>query len=1014
MVVEEAIYPIISLASISLFYFITCILSDLKLRPVIYLMYEEYGNAYRTYRAKYGPKTAVFLMVGSFYELYDIQDRSTGETAFNVKEVSDYLGISVTVKRDLKEHENSLGLFAGFPDYTLHKHAARLTANGWTVVVIDQVKDGKGKVLRREVARILSPSTHVEAMGVTETPYLTTLLFQSTTTSPSFGLATLDLTTGSTLTYCGQAAGYADVWTADDLQQQLTLYPPKELLVFLKGLILEEAQVRRMFSLPATTPIHVRPSTGIKRSDEYLRGMYNIQSMLPPLEWLCIRTDLEEQALLHLLQFAEEHMPSATKSFQRNNPWVPNQSLVCGNHALTQLQMPAVVSLFSTCVTPMGKRDIHHRLLKPLTQASMIRNRLEELGTCLSWPATKAKTLEKYLRFIGDLPRLHRKCQLGTLVTQDFVTLGQSYDAIQSMMGVFETGPFQVPPGLEEALTAYRTVFQTHIHLEKALKGSEDLTPFTTDLYPDIGRIEEQLRTTLEAFETLRAGLCAVASLSAEAIRLEAREKEPFGLKASTSTLKALQSLQAKLPKGTVIQALKAGGWIDTPQLATLNQRLLQFREALSAAAKQATLNACKSISLAGQTLWIDLETWVSHVDCTQAIARTSKERGFHPPIIDEEAGDSYVAVEGLRHPLVESTGTRIGYVQHTVELRDSSWLVYGMNASGKSTLMKAVGIAVILAQAGCYVPASAFRLRPFRAVYTRILNQDNLFAGLSSFAVEMSELRDILRAADERTLVLGDELCSGTESVSASALVAAGIQWLSKKRAKFIFATHLHGLPTLLDCEALRLKVWHLHVEYDPVSHKLVYDRTLLPGNGSTLYGLEVARAMDLPLEFLEQAKAHRHSLLGSVTESQAKPSAWNSAVQRRACEVCGHPVTADLEVHHLRARASAVQGLLPDGTPMNAAANLVVLCEACHLKEHAAPTLQPLVQTSAGPERVATASVASSKRSKWSEEELTTIQAMLTEYKTTSLKALSYQLKSQHGIDISTQALTTIRRGL
>jgi transposase len=97
-----------------------------------------------------------------------------------------------------------------------------------------------------------------------------------------------------------------------------------------------------------------------------------------------------------------------------------------------------------------------------------------------------------------------------------------------------------------------------------------------------------------------------------------------------------------------------------------------------------------------------------------------------------------------------------------------------------------------------------------------------------------------------------------------------------------------------------------------------------------------------------------------------------------------------------------------------MNAAANLVVLCEACHLKEHAAPTLQPLVQTSMGPERVATASVASSKRSKWSEEELATIQAMLTEYKTTSLKALSYQLKSQHGIDISTQALTTIKRGL
>ena len=93
------------------------------------------------------------------------------------------------------------------------------------------------------------------------------------------------------------------------------------------------------------------------------------------------------------------------------------------------------------------------------------------------------------------------------------------------------------------------------------------------------------------------------------------------------------------------------------------------------------------------------------------------------------------------------------------------------MNASGKSTLMKATGICILLAQAGCFVPAKEMILRPFRSIYTRILNQDNIFAGLSSFAVEMSELRDILRNATSNTLVLGDELCAGTESISAQAL---------------------------------------------------------------------------------------------------------------------------------------------------------------------------------------------------------------------------------------------------
>jgi DNA mismatch repair protein MutS len=99
------------------------------------------------------------------------------------------------------------------------------------------------------------------------------------------------------------------------------------------------------------------------------------------------------------------------------------------------------------------------------------------------------------------------------------------------------------------------------------------------------------------------------------------------------------------------------------------------------------------------------------------------------------------------------------------------------MNASGKSTLMKATGLCILLAQAGCFVPAKEMTLSPYQAIYTRILNQDNLFAGLSSFAVEMSELRDILRHANSKTMVLGDELCSGTESTSAQALVASGIQ---------------------------------------------------------------------------------------------------------------------------------------------------------------------------------------------------------------------------------------------
>jgi DNA mismatch repair protein MutS len=334
------------------------------------------------------------------------------------------------------------------------------------------------------------------------------------------------------------------------------------------------------------------------------------------------------------------------------------------------------------------------------------------------------------------------------------------------------------------------------------------------------------------------------------------------------------------------------------------------------------------------------------------------------------------------------------------------------MNASGKSTLMKATGLCVLLAQAGCFVPAKTMTLAPFQAVYTRILNQDNLFAGLSSFAVEMSELRDILRSANAHTLVLGDELCSGTDSTSAQALVASGIQWLSKKQANFIFATHLHDLPTHLDVSNLGVRIWHLHVDYDANTKKLVYDRSLRPGNGSSLYGLEVARAMDLPFEFMEQAVQFRQAITSSTSLEQAKTSAWNSEVVRRVCEVCGK--AKELEVHHLQARATAVHQRLENGTHMNDKRNLVVICQACHDAVHADKiTVQGQVMTSDGPERkIEKQEEKKTKKGKWTVEELETITNTLRMYSSLSLKAIRTYLYSKHTIDVSEGVLGKMKK--
>ena len=336
------------------------------------------------------------------------------------------------------------------------------------------------------------------------------------------------------------------------------------------------------------------------------------------------------------------------------------------------------------------------------------------------------------------------------------------------------------------------------------------------------------------------------------------------------------------------------------------------------------------------------------------------------------------------------------------------------MNASGKSSLMKAIGISVLLAQIGSYVPARSMTLVPFHILATRILNQDNLWAGLSSFAVEMSELRDMFQVADTKTLVLGDELCSGTESISATAIVAAGIEYLHTSGSCFVLATHLHDLNKLPKIMKLpKLQIWHLHVEYDRVRDILVYHRVLKPGSGSSMYGLEVARALHLPSDVIEAAYAFRRELLGEITIENAPVSSWNSELIKQSCERCGS--FSNLHIHHSQEQQDASQGRNSDGTALNHPRNLVVVCEGCHQQHHAEEiTIGPVEDTSEGPARSVSRKTIITKRLKqkpaFSLEQVEAIKAIRTKYPNLHPKLLVFQIQKEHGIVITEKQLSKL----
>jgi len=987
-------------------------------------MYDEYLSQFQTHVSRFGPKVAIFLLVGVFYEMYDTRTKD-GETKTTFTELVTMLDLKVSVK--VGEGPGGLdGLVAGFPDFALHKWAARLTQQGWTVVIIDQVKNITGKVTSRKVTRILTPGSHVEAAATSSDMYLTFVTISGfVQEAPTLAVTALDLTTGHLHVFETKAQGTDEAWTCNDLVQFMELYPPKEVLWSIEGPkyfceSVTEGKLKQILACAQATTFHQRASlnsgawTKPSIREQYLTERCGLKSLLPTHTALHVAPGSHtETALISLLNSLEELWPSMNLGSLLVYPWIPGSFMRLGENALVQLHMITdsakqdVLSLFDKTATPMGKRGIRERLLKPSAEAAVISENLDAVATWQAKDRTYTEQIVKRLKTMSDLHRLYRRIQQGTIGSTDIMGLDITMKAADWLL-TQEALPRDHVHSLQEASFKIFSV-------EKAYEGSEDKSLFILGVAPSLDDLEAKLRVQHQRIAEFVAACTRAAGVAADAFRADFRDKSLVvkGPRAAIQTLK----ISGKLPDRAVAVTNKTNSYIESPELDQIYVIISKYREALKK--EQAVALVEHGTALANEVLvpWMVTADWITTVDVNLTLARVATDMGYvRPTIVDGVNGS--VVIEGLRHPLLEAQDRKIPYVQHSVSIganQAQGWLLYGLNASGKSSLMRATGLAVLLAQGGSFVPASKMALCPFASLHTRIINTDNLWMGLSSFAVEMSEMRDIFRDAGSRSLVLGDELCSGTETTSATALVAAGLKGLMKRGARFLFATHLHGLGEIPEVVSdKRLSIWHLHVEYDRLKDRLVYHRILKPGSGSSLYGLEVAKAMRLPDDILEDAIQFRKRLAGQAELSESVGSSWNSAVVRRKCEHCGTMEADNLEVHHIKERHFAnTRGRLVDGSDVHALANLVVLCDACHDKIHANELIiGPLIQTSEGLERSTIVSESSpiakeGRKSKWSEEQLRTIESVYRQYPTLKFGALSKMLLNKYEIEITAVTL-------
>ena len=864
-------------------------------------MYNKYFEVWTSHVETYGPKTAVLYQVGGFFEIYDIENLTTGATRSNIRDIAEICQFSLSTTQ-ISETEQSL--FGGMPEHALPKYEKILVSAGYTVVVYTQKKGGDGKVESRDISHISSPGCWTE--GAKERS-LVGIVLESTGSNIYWSAASFTAVTGIT-----QVAEGGD---RDRLHQFLCAYPPSELVVWTDGHG-PSSTILNGFK-QSFEPVHVRCLGVESRAiDEAILGRFWSNADYASLQML----PQARRVLAALMEFTEGHIPGLLKGLTAPVPWCPTGEVRLGNAALEQLgvislkEKQSLLGLMDICKTAAGSRCLRERLLRPISDVSELRRRINEFQAV---PSISTFDTALYLRRIHDTSRLFRKVELGSATLNDMALLLRSYEAFLSLLYGWAPESKDLIDYLDSVLGFWDLTVLTQIAgvIIPIKNPCHDAQVEVTDCLAEGQAIIEKADALCDSWTQYLP-----KTKKAEKIYVDTTDGLRFcGTKRSVSAIQAV--LKDKGHAATII-AYKTSWTLESSNISALALAYQSWYAGWIQIWSSFWTSKLKQFSL-GRSMYGLVESKVASIDVVFSVNSIASAWGWTLPDYIE-SNESFLDITEARHPMIEQIHTKVPYVKQSVALRDSGLLLFGLNASGKSSLMKAIGLCTVLAQTGFPVPASKFKIAPFTALFTRILGNDNLWAGLSSFAVEMSEFREVLQYSDNKTLVLGDELCSGTETVSATAIVAAGLETLASRRTKFLFATHLHELGSM---PIPGVRVAHLAVHYDEATDLLVYDRTLKEGSGSALYGLEVCKALGLPAAFLERANQIRQSLVGGRKPTQSVYSK-DSVVE--ACEVCGSG--KGLETHHINHQATFT-GPEKD---LHAPHNLATLCSTCHDDHH------------------------------------------------------------------------------
>ncbi|NTV23320.1 MAG: DNA mismatch repair protein MutS [Nanoarchaeota archaeon] len=756
----------------------------------------------------------VFFRMGDFYEtFYD-----------DAKVTSKALDIALT-RRGIKNTEREIPL-AGIPYHSLDTYLAKMIKQGFKVVLVDQIEDPKlaKGLVKRDVVRIVTPGTYMETTSKANN--FACAIFPA---KEKVGVALADLSTGEFYTF-----------ERDDLAsalQDIQKFPVSEVMLpmsYEKASITSELKEYRLY-LTYISDIEFYH----QNAQEALTSHFKVHS----LDGFGLKAkEAAVSAAGALLSYLHETQKSRLGQISHISYYSDKDHLAMDQVTIRNLEIDgtekSLFSLLDRTGTAMGSRLLKRTLISPLTDSARILGRhaaIEEL----CGKQFLLEELRELLRKVGDIDRLTARICFGNASPRDLANLQASLSLIPDIKKILTDMD-------SELLTKLAEIEENHDVAEEIDKAICDEPPISMN---EGGFIRDGYNPELDRYRLIAHDAKKLL------LKIEEEEKQKTGIKSLKIRYNQVFGYYIDVTKPNLDmvpahfvkkQTLVNSERFITDELKKLEDeilnaqdRMIDIEKALFSALIEKIRAVSKKIQLSSDKL--------AMLDMLCAFSIVSLKSSYVKPTIDDS---KKLILKKSRHPIVEVMSD---FVSNDVSIDEENrvMIITGPNMAGKSVFMKQVALSVVLAQAGCFVPADSATIGIVDKIFSRTGATDDISTGQSTFMVEMTQTAQILNNATERSLIILDEIGRGTSTFDGVAIAWAVAEFIATKiKAKTMFATHYHVLNNL-EKQVKGVKNYNIAVQEK--EDKIIFLRKIIDGGTDKSYGIHVAKLAGMPTEVVD-----------------------------------------------------------------------------------------------------------------------------------------------------------------